>query len=62
MKKVILGIMLLLITFTMIGCPCLQDEAHGNAHMRVVKRNLNEIHRFIDRNVFNYDWESPYDN
>lgn len=62
MKKVILGIMLLAITFTMLGCPFIQDEAHRDGHIRVVKRNLNEIHRFIDRNIFNYDWESPYDN
>lgn len=29
-------------------------------HYQVVVRDLVEIHRSVDRHLFNYDWDDPY--
>ena len=60
MKKAIIILIMLMILFTLGGCPFFVSAAHTRAHKRVNANGFTEIHKFIDLYFWNYDWEDPY--
>ena len=59
MKKIALSLLLVVIAFTVGGCPFFTTPEHRRAHRRAIDRNMEEIHRFTDRYFWDYDWEDP---
>ncbi len=43
-----------------IGCGT--SPEHRRAHRTAIQKKFHEIHRSIDRHVWNYDWDDPHYN
>lgn len=62
MKKILTVVLLIAIAFLAVGCPFLISSAHTRAHAKAMNNNVIEIHEFMDRHFWLYDWEDPYVN
>jgi len=62
MKKIFLVFLLLLTAFMAMGCPFLMSSDHTRAHAKAMNHNMIEIHKFMDRHFWMYDWQDPYVN
>ena len=61
-KKWIVSLLLIAVAFAMVGCPFLMGSAHTKAHTKAMNTNMIEIHQFLDRHFWLYDWDDPYVN
>ena len=62
MKKFLLIVLLIAVMFIAVGCPFLISSQHTRAHAKAANNNMVEIHQFLDKHFWLYDWEDPYDN
>lgn len=62
MKKLIFILLLIALALCLVGCPFTVDENHTQNHANVIDYNATEIHKFMDRYFWMYDWEDPYVN
>ncbi len=62
MKKLFLILVLIALAFTIIGCPFWVSPEHSQAHAKAIDIHGTEIHKFVDRHFWLYDWEDPYVN
>ncbi|NUM34820.1 MAG: hypothetical protein HUU50_09760 [Candidatus Brocadiae bacterium] len=62
MKKFLLVLLLVLTVFMAMGCPFIVNSGHTKAHAKAMNYNVIQIHKFMDRHFWLYDWEDPYVN
>lgn len=62
MKKIYIFLLLVSSAFIFVGCPFHGSPEHRRAHRKAIHNDYVEIHKFIDRHFWNYDWDNPYHN
>lgn len=59
-KRMLFSMCLLAFTLMATGCPYFTNAAHTRAHSRAIDNDMVEIHQFMDRHFWSYDWQDPY--
>ena len=62
MKKIIVILLLLAMAFMIMGCPFIISSSHTRSHTKAMNVHAVQIHQFIDRHFWLYDWQDPYVN
>ena len=61
-KTLITALLLIAVAFLAAGCPFIISSEHTRAHAKAMNYHLIEMHKFVDRHFWLYDWEDPYVN
>jgi hypothetical protein len=59
-KKIVLFVSSLMLIACLTGCPYVVSAEHTRQHEKVMSKKFTEIHKFIDKHFWLYDWEDPY--
>ena len=59
-KKLLLLVIIVLIFTASTGCFSFVDWTHNSRHLQAWNNQLRDMHRSLDRFIFDYDWDDPF--
>lgn len=59
-KKLLAFAVLAMLACCLMGCPYLFGSEHTEKHERVMYRHAVQIHKFLDKHFWLYDWDDPH--